>query len=244
MNEEKQPENTQNTINEAPENPQTGAEAEIDYELMASNPEAWAQSVADAEQGVSNDGQKSDAMAATVAFYESKIADLTQNNESLKAQLGDITNQYRRLAADFENFRKRTQKEKDEMDQQIKGNTIKELLSVIDNFELAKAHIKPQTEIESNIHKSYQSVYKQMVDTLKRLGVSAMYPEGKPFDPNFHEAVMRQPTADHPEGTVIEELRRGYTLGDRVLRHSMVKVAAAAEPVAPPEEDQEEETQS
>jgi molecular chaperone GrpE len=88
------------------------------------------------------------------------------------------------------------------------------------------------------IHKSYQGVYKQLVDSLKRLGVSPMRPEGQEFDPNLHEAVMREATDEHPEGTVLEELVRGYFLGDRVLRHAMVKVAAPKEDTPLASEDQ------
>lgn len=157
--------------------------------------------------------------------------------ESLKAQLEERNTQYMRIAADFENFRKRNQKEKEDLEQQVKRATITELLPVVDNFERARAHIKPETDAEMNIHKSYQSVYKQLVDCLKRLGVSPMRPEGKEFDPNLHEAVMRQPTNEHPEGTVLEELVRGYFLGDRVLRHAMVKVAVAADPAQTAEEN-------
>ena len=166
------------------------------------------------------------------ADLQATISALTQDIESLKAQLEDRTNQYMRIAADFENFRKRTQKEKEEQDQQIKCVTIKELLPVVDNFERARSQIKPQTDAEMNIHKSYQSVYKQLVESLKRIGVSPMRSEGKEFDPNLHEAVMREATNEHPEGTVLEELVRGYLLGERVLRHAMVKVAAAPEPEA------------
>ncbi len=143
-------------------------------------------------------------------------------------QIELLSNQYMRIAADFENYRKRTAKEKEDLDAQVKRNTITELLPVVDNFERARAHLKPQTDGEMTIHKSYQGVYKQLVDCLKRLGVSPMRPEGQPFDPNLHEAVMREPTDEHPEGTVLEELVRGYFLGDRVLRHAMVKVAAPA----------------
>ena len=113
----------------------------------------------------------------------------------------------------------------------MKRTTLTEILPVVDNFERARSHLKPQTDAELSIHKSYQSVYKQLVDCLKRLGVSAMRPEGSEFDPNLHEAVMRQPTDEQPEGTVLEELVRGYFLGERVLRHAMVKVAAAPEPM-------------
>jgi molecular chaperone GrpE len=149
--------------------------------------------------------------------------------ESIKAQLEDRTSQYMRLAADFDNFRKRTAKEKVEFEERSKRSTIIELLPIIDNFERARSQIKPQTESENNIQKSYQGIYKQLVDCLKQLGVSPMRPEGELFDPNLHEAVMREPTNEYPEGTVIEELRRGYILGDLVLRHAMVRVATPLE---------------
>jgi molecular chaperone GrpE len=168
------------------------------------------------------------------AELQSIVSALTQDIESLKTQLDERTSQYMRIAADFENFRKRTQKEKEDQEQQVKCATIKELLPVVDNFERARAQIKPQTDAEMNIHKSYQGVYKQLVDAMKKIGVSPMRSEGKEFDPNLHEAVMREPSSEHPEGTVLEELVRGYLLGERVLRHAMVKVASAPEE-APPE---------
>ena len=150
--------------------------------------------------------------------------ELLQNQlETTKFQLEEKETQYKRLGADFENFRKRTQKEKEDLDTQVKCSTIIELLPVIDNFERARSQIKPANDGEMAIHKSYQTVYKQMVESLKRLGVSPMRPEGQEFDPNLHEAVMREATAEHPEGNVMEELVRGYTIGDRVLRHAMVK---------------------
>ncbi|MBW4642563.1 MAG: nucleotide exchange factor GrpE [Goleter apudmare HA4340-LM2] len=166
------------------------------------------------------------------------LAELAQQNDSLKTQLEERNTQYLRIAADFENYRKRTQKEKEDLEVQMKRNTILELLPVVDNFERARSHLKPQTEGEMTIHKSYQGVYKQLVDSLKRLGVSPMRPEGQEFDPNLHEAVMREPTDEHPEGTVLEELVRGYYLGERVLRHAMVKVAAPKEDAPPEPENQ------
>lgn len=171
-------------------------------------------------------------------------AQLTAQIDGLKAQVDERTQQYMRIAADFDNFRKRTQKEKEDLEQQIKCSTIVELLPVVDNFERARSHIKPQTDAEMNIHKSYQSVYKQLVDCLKRIGVAPMRSEGKEFDPNLHEAVLREPTNAYAEGTVVEELVRGYVLGDRVLRHAMVKVAAAPEPGVTSEEDYQGATES
>ncbi len=160
--------------------------------------------------------------------YQQVLAEKDQQIESLKTQVEERTSQYLRIVADFDNFRKRSQKEKDELEEQIKGNTITELLPVVDNFERARSQLNPQTDAEMSIHKSYQSVYKQLVDSLKRLGVAPMRPEGKEFDPSLHEAVMRAPS-EEKEGTVLEELVRGYFLGDRILRHAMVKVAAPME---------------
>ncbi|MBD2388520.1 nucleotide exchange factor GrpE [Cylindrospermum sp. FACHB-282] len=172
------------------------------------------------------------------------MAELTQQNESLKAQLDERSTQYMRIAADFENYRKRTQKEKEDLEVLSKRNTIMEVLPVVDNFERARSHLKPQTDGEMTIHKSYQGVYKQLVDCLKRLGVSPMRPEGLEFDPNLHEAVMREPTDEQPEGTVLEELVRGYFLGDRVLRHAMVKVAAPKQDASPAQENQSSQANS
>jgi molecular chaperone GrpE len=165
------------------------------------------------------------------AFLElrSTYAAKEREYEALKAQVDDRQSQYLRLAADFENYRRRTQKEKEDLEIQIKCSTLSELLSVVDNFERARSHLKPANDGEMNIHKSYQSVYKDLVDRFKKIGVSPMRAEGQPFDPNLHNAVMREPSREHPEGTVIEELMRGYVLGDKVLRHAMVKVAAPPE---------------
>jgi molecular chaperone GrpE len=160
-------------------------------------------------------------------LMESMVAQI----QVLKAQVDDRNGNYMRIAADFENFRKRTQKEKEELEDKIKCNTILELLPVIDNFERARTQLKPEGEEALILHKSYQGVYKQFVDCLKRVGVSPMRAEGQEFDPLLHEAVLREATAEYPEGTVMDELQRGYMMGDRVLRHAMVKVAA------PPEED-------
>jgi len=198
--------------------------ADIDVEAATVEDDSSQKETGDSAAGSGNDE------AAAIADQGAAIASLEAQVASMKAQLDDRTGQYMRIAADFENYRRRVSKEREEQEVQIKCNTISELLPVIDNFERARAQIKPQTEAEMTIHKSYQSVYKQLVDCLKRLGVSAMRAEGQEFDPNLHEAVMREPTDQHPEGTVIEEMMRGYVIGDRVLRHAMVKVAAPPEP--------------
>jgi molecular chaperone GrpE len=161
-----------------------------------------------------------------VASLMAQIADLTEQRDSAQ-------NQYMRIAADFDNFRKRNAKEKEELEIRVKCSTIGDLLVVVDNFERARTQIKPQNEGESAIHKSYQGLYRQLVDGLKKSGVSPMRPEGQMFDPNLHDAIARQPTDEHPEGTIIEELQRGYFLGDKILRHALVKVAIPIEQLTP-----------
>lgn len=163
------------------------------------------------------------------ANEDEPLGALAQEIESLKSQLEERSSQYMRLAADFDNFRRRTQTEKEELEHQAKRKTLSELLQVIDNFDRARSQIKPTSEEAEGVHKSYQGIYKQLVESLKKIGVSPMRAEGKPFDPNLHEAIMREPTADYEEGIVIEELVRGYLLGDKVLRHAMVKVATLPE---------------
>lgn len=180
--------------------------------------------------------EEAPAATSAEATYQPPSTDLLREIEGLKSQLEERTGQYMRLTADFENFRKRTAKEREELELRIRCDTIRELLPVIDNFERARSFIKPQTDGELNLHKSYQGIYRQLVDSLKRLGVVKMRPEGQEFDPNLHEAVMREPSNEHPEGTVLEQLQDGYLLGDRVLRHAMVKVASPGESAAAAEE--------
>jgi len=184
------------------------------------------------------------ADAAEWEEMEAELSALEQQVETLKAQLEERTTQYMRIAADFDNFRKRTQKEREELEQQVKCNTISNLLAVVDNFERAQAQLKPQTEAEKSIHKSYQSIYKQLVTALKSLGVSPMRPKGQEFNPNLHEAAIQEPTNEYAEGTVIDELIPGYFLGERVLRHAVVKVAAPGEQMVTSEESQPQSPES
>jgi molecular chaperone GrpE len=224
----------ENQLDSTPNSPIDSSESASSVEAATGVPPELAEIGAEAIPEASDDVPV-EAMGVT-AEHQAALAELENELKALKAQLDDRTSQLVRTAADFDNYRKRTQREREEQEQQVKCSTLNELLPVVDNFERARSHIKPQTEAETTIHKSYQSVYKQLVDCLKRVGVAPMRAEGKEFDPNLHEAVMRQATADHPEGTVIEELQRGYLLGEKVLRHALVKVAAPPEPDSDPSE--------
>ena len=189
------------------------------------------------------EGEISSENEEIFAAFQQENANLKKLLDEKSQQADSIKAQYARLAADFENFRRRTAKEKENLESQTKKNVITELLPVVENFERARTQLKPESEGEKAIHSSYQGVYKTLVECLKKMGVSAMRPEGKEFDPNFHEAMLREQTDEYPEGTVIEQLMRGYILGDTILRHAMVKVAVPKEPVITSEEKNTEEEQ-
>jgi molecular chaperone GrpE len=170
--------------------------------------------------------ETSKATAAAAATLD-KINGLIAESTSLREQLDDRKQQYLRLYADFENFRKRTERDKEEQEGTITGKILKKILPVVDDFERAQLQISPKTDGEASIHKSYQSVYKQLLKCLKETGVVRLECVGQDFDPNFHEAIMQEPSSEYDEGIITEELRPGYLVSDdRVLRHSLVKVSS------------------
>ncbi len=154
---------------------------------------------------------------------ESRLLQLEKEHETLNTQ-------YMRIAADFDNFRKRQTRDNDDLRIQLKCNTLTEILPVIDNFERARQQLNPQGEEAQALHRSYQGLYKQFVEVLKNLGVAPMRVVGQSFDPNLHEAVMREPSEEKAEDIIIEELQRGYHLSGRVLRHALVKVSMGPGP--------------
>jgi molecular chaperone GrpE len=128
--------------------------------------------------------------------------------------------------------RKRAQRDQEDQRLQVTCSTLGEILPVVDNFDRARQQLNPQGEEAQALHRSYQNLYKQLVDVFKQLGVSPMRVEGETFDPNLHEAVMREPSDEHPEDVVTAELQRGYQLDGRVLRHALVKVSMGPGPAA------------
>ncbi|HHP7229264.1 MAG TPA: nucleotide exchange factor GrpE [Xenococcaceae cyanobacterium] len=247
IDEQKQqtPSETANNLSEATNSNEIASETAAP-ETIDESQNIESQENSNLNESVADVSQESEVITAQDLENEAIIANFQQENANLKKlldekieQFNGVKAQYARLAADFDNFRKRTLKEKENLEQQAKKSVIVELLPVVDNFERARVQIQPATEGEQTIHNSYQGVYKTLVDCLKRLGVSAMRPEGEQFDPNFHEAMLREPTSEHQEGTVIEQLMRGYMLEDQILRHAMVKVAVPQEPVITSEEEQQ-----
>lgn len=156
---------------------------------------------------------------------EEKTEETSPDNE-LQAKYDNLNNQYIRLAADFDNYRKRQAQERENLLKYGAENTLKQLIEVLDNFDRGQKAVENIEDCQK-IKDSFNLVLKQMKDTLTKIGLETIETEGKEFDPNFHEAVMQTPTSEHPEGTIINELQKGYKIGDKVLRASLVNVATA-----------------
>lgn len=158
-----------------------------------------------------------------LADNEARLQQLEKEHETLKSQ-------YMRIAADFDNFRKRQTRDQDDLKIQLTCSTLSEILPVVDNFERARQQLNPEGEEAQALHRSYQGLYKQLVEVLKQLGVAPMRVVDQSFDPTLHEAVLREPSDEKAEDIITEELQRGYHLNGRVLRHALVKVSMGPGP--------------
>ncbi len=146
----------------------------------------------------------------------------------LQTELDHVRDVYLRKLAEFDNFRKRVDRERDDLRQAALEDFIRELLPVVDNFDRALQHAEADS---GAFHQGVEMIAKQLHDTLERKGVSEIDPLGESFDPLVHEAVQRIEGGQHPPGTVVSVMLKGYTLGDRLIRPAMVGVAV--EPIEP-----------
>ncbi|KAJ9548087.1 hypothetical protein OSB04_020630 [Centaurea solstitialis] len=187
-----------------------------------------------------------DSKIAEIETHFKSIEDeklvLERKLATLSEELSSARDRVLRISADFDNFRKRTERERLSLVANAQGEVVENLLGVLDNFERAKSQIKIETEKEEKINNSYQSIYKQFVEVLGSLGVESVETVGQPFDPLLHEAIMREDSSEFNEGVVIQEFRKGFKIGERLLRPSMVKVSAGpgpetGEPVSPSESE-------
>ena len=156
---------------------------------------------------------------------EEVAAETIQESENkLQQDFDNLNNQYLRLAADFDNFRKRQAQERENLLKYGAEESLKKLIDVLDNFDRAKQAIQNVEDV-NQVKESFNLLYNQIFDNLSKLGLEVIESQGKEFDPNFHEAVMQTPSGEHPENHVIMELQKGYKLGDKVLRPTLVNVA-------------------
>ena len=181
--------------------------------------EAEAPETAEASE---SDAAEADAAAEAEAPDEDAAA-LKAQVESLKAALEEKDNRVKRLQADFENFRRRTSKEREELANVVTQDLLKSMLPILDNFDRAMAAEQKDNE---SFQKGVEMIYTQLNETLKNAGLELIDTAGQKFDPNFHQAVMRVENPDLEDDTIAQELQKGYIVKGRVIRPSMVQVVS------------------
>jgi molecular chaperone GrpE len=163
------------------------------------------------------------AVEAESAKQDAEMAKLTADLEELRQSM-------LRSQADFANYRKRIEKERFEDSKRSIARVIEGLIPVIDGFEHAlAAHREAEYE---NYRKGFELIYKQLLDNITKLGVERLDPVGKPFDPHLHQAVDREETSEHKDGTILQVFQPGYVFHGRVLRPAMVRVAVHPSPAS------------
>ena len=144
--------------------------------------------------------------------------------DELRRERDSLQDRLLRTAAEFDNYRKRMDRERRDLAEYTAGEVMSELLPIVDNLERALQ----AADEEDPLRKGVELIHRQMLDVLRKRGVKPIEALGADFDPNFHQAVIHEESATHREGEVMEELQRGYLVGDRLLRPAMVKVAKTA----------------
>jgi len=158
-----------------------------------------------------------------VSLNDAAAAD--DDTAALRQERDELYDRLLRSAAEFDNYRKRTERERREHAERAAADLLGDLLPVQDDLEraLAAAAESPDTALRDGV----ELIHRALLDVLRRRGVEPIETEGQPFDPRWHEAVSYEPADERPDGEIIGEVRRGYRLGQRLLRPSMVRVAKA-----------------
>ncbi len=170
------------------------------------------------EQEIKEELEQETQQEETAAAEEAKEP---SEVEKLQAELADAKDQLLRKIAEFDNFRKRTQKEKEAIYPQAKADTVEKFVPIIDNFERALACECADPEFKKGI----DMIYASFMDVMKQCSVETVGAVGDSFDPNIHNAVMHIEDEQYGENTIVEVFQKGYKIGDRVVRYAMVKVA-------------------
>jgi len=160
------------------------------------------------------------------AVEEQNVEVPQEENEidKMKKELEESNNKFLRLNAEFQNFKRRTEKEKADIFKFANGKLFGELLGIMDNMERALDHIEDETSIE-HVVEGLQMIKKSFDEVFEKNAVKAIEAVGAAFDPEMHHAVMSEESEDHDADVVIQELQKGYTINDKVIRPSMVKVS-------------------
>lgn len=212
-------------------NQETDVKEETAEQMQTEEPEngqAAAEDTAAADNGTAeaseedtaeNSAETKDAAKDKGGFFRKK-----EKKDKKDEKIEELTDRVKRQMAEFDNFRKRTEREKSQMFETGAKSIIEKILPVIDNFERGLATVSEE-EKSSPFAEGMDKIYKQLLTTLEEAGVKPIEAEGKEFDPNFHNAVMHVDDEEFGENIVVEEFQKGYLYRDSVVRHSMVKVA-------------------
>lgn len=152
-----------------------------------------------------------------------KKARADKKQEAVKEKMAEMEDRIMRQMAEFENFRKRSEKEKAQMFETGAKSVIEKILPVVDNFERGLASV-PEDELGKGFAEGMNMIYKQLMTELEGIGVKPIEAVGQEFNPDFHNAVMQVESEEYESGTVAQELQKGYLYRDTVVRHSMVAV--------------------
>ncbi len=182
--------------------------------------EACAEETEEAESEADSDENNTDGEKK--GFF-SKLKKGDKEKAAMEEKIAGLEDRVKRQMAEFENFRKRTEKEKQTMFSMGERSVIEKMLPIVDNFERGLAAV-PENEKDTPLASGMEMVYRQLVKQLEDLGVTPIEAVGQEFDPNFHNAVMQVESEEYPSGTVAQEFQKGYKYHDAVIRYSMVGV--------------------
>ena len=216
------PENGEESVAPADEEQQepVGQKSDSEGEQTAGNAEESNEETVESEEDASGENQKTWAEKRA----EKKQAKLNKKEEAFKEQIAQLEDRVKRQMAEFENFRKRTDREKQAMFEMGAKSVIEKMLPIVDNFERGLVTV-PEENKEDPFVDGMNRVYKQLLTELDNIGVKPIEAVGQEFDPNLHNAVMQVASEEYESGVVAQELQKGYTYRDSVVRHSMVAVA-------------------
>jgi molecular chaperone GrpE len=203
-----------------PKGPQVDVPVELQEELESVDPAAPAAAESEASE----------------APAELAPPDASEQLAAQRAQLDELNDKYLRLAAEYDNFRRRSLRERQDTLRYANESLLKELLASVDNLERAIGHGRKEElgEEGAQLLEGVELTYRSLLQTLEKFGVQEVAALGSPFDPNVHQAVRQVPSDVHPAGVVAELLQKGYLLADRLLRPALVGVSSGA--AAKPEE--------
>lgn len=189
-----------------------------------SEEDAFDRSSVENEANQGSDELSQDEELPEEASLEEKVLTLEAKLNESENRAKEFYEHLQRLQAEFDNYRKRTQKEKEDTVKYAAERLIEALLPILDNFDRAMAASQNNQDFVGFVQ-GMELILRQMQNILAKEGLAAIDALGEPFDPNLHEAVVQVESEDHPENTVVEELQKGYYLKEKVLRPAMVKVS-------------------